>query len=85
MPPWMPLPAQPGYPIPSPAGLARNHDRLGAEIEQFVAGRGLEVMRFAKRQSKEEVARPCLEYGERDGRQGVGLVATAQNTRRPHW
>src|SRR6266508_410009 len=73
-PPWMPLPAQPGYPIPSPAGLARNHDRLVAEIEQFVAGRGLEVMRFAKRQSKEEVARPYLEAAERDGRQGVVLV-----------
>jgi hypothetical protein len=67
-----------GYPIPSPVGLARNHDRLVAEIEGFAAGRGVEVVRFAKRQSKEEVARPYLEAAERDGRAGVVLVGKAQ-------
>lgn len=67
-----------GYPIPSPAGLARNRDRLVAEIERFVASRGVEVVRFAKRQSKEEVARPYLAGAQRDGRQGVVLVGKAQ-------
>jgi hypothetical protein len=67
-----------GYPIPSPAGLARNHDRLVGDIEAFIAANQIPVVRFAKRQSKEEVARPYLAGAERQGREGVVLVGIAQ-------
>lgn len=67
-----------GYPIPSPAGLAHNHDRLVRDIEAFIAAHEIPVVRFAKRQSKEEVARPYLAGAEREGREGVVLVGIAQ-------
>jgi len=67
-----------GYPIPSPAGLAHNHDRLVRDIEAFIAAHEIPVVRFAKRQSKEEVARPYLAGAEREGREGVVLVGVAQ-------
>lgn len=67
-----------GYPIPSPAGLGHNHDRLVAEIERFAADRDLEIVRFAKRQSKQEVARPFLAGAQRNGHPGVVLIGKAQ-------
>ena len=67
-----------GYPIPSPAGLGHNHDRLVREIERFIAATDIPVVRFAKRQSKEEVARPYLAGAEQAGREGVVLVGIAQ-------
>jgi DNA-binding transcriptional ArsR family regulator len=67
-----------GYPIPSPAGLGHNHDRVVREIEQFIAATDIPVVRFAKRQSKEEVARPYLAAAEHQGREGVVLVGVAQ-------
>ncbi len=67
-----------GYPIPSPAGLAHNHDRLVRDIEAFIAAHEIPVVRFAKRQSKEEVARPYLAGAEHQGREGVVLVGIAQ-------
>src|ERR1700688_4835528 len=42
--------------IPSPVGLARNHDRLLAEYETLVAANDIPVVRFARGESKEEVA-----------------------------
>jgi hypothetical protein len=67
-----------GYYIPSPAGLGHNHDRLVGDIEDFVSESGVPVVRFAKRESKEEVARPYLAGAEREGREGVVLVGKAQ-------
>ncbi len=67
-----------GYPIPSPAGLAHNHDRLVRDIERFIAEQELPVVRFAKRQSNQEVARPYLAKAEQAGREGVVLVGIAQ-------
>jgi hypothetical protein len=67
-----------GYPIPSPAGLGHNHDRLVREIERFIAEGDIPVVRFVRRQSKEEVARPYLAGAEREGREGVVLVGVAQ-------
>jgi hypothetical protein len=40
------------------------------EIERFIAEGDIPVVRFAKRQSKEEVARPYLAMAEREGREG---------------
>jgi hypothetical protein len=67
-----------GYRIPSPAGLGHNHDRLVAEIEAFVAERDIPLVRFAKGESKEEVARPWLAQAEQEGRGSVVLVGKAQ-------
>jgi len=67
-----------GYPIPSPAGLGHNHERLKKEVDAFVAEHDLPVVRFSRRQSKEEVARPYQAGAERQGRPGVVLVGKAQ-------
>jgi hypothetical protein len=67
-----------GYRIPSPAGLAHNHDRLVRELDAFLADRRLPVVRFARRQSKEEVARPYQAGAKAAGRAGVVLVGKAQ-------
>jgi hypothetical protein len=67
-----------GYRIPSPAGLGHNHDRLIGEIERFIANRDLPVVTFARRERKEDVARPFLAGAEREGREGVVLVGKAQ-------
>jgi hypothetical protein len=67
-----------GLVIPSPVGLARNHDRLVAEYESLVAAGGIPVIRFTKGESKEEVARPYLARAKADGRTGIVLVGKAQ-------
>jgi hypothetical protein len=67
-----------GYKIPSPAGLGHNHDRLVGEIERFIATRDVPTVTFARRERKEDVARPFLAGAERDGREGVVLVGKAQ-------
>lgn len=67
-----------GYQIPSPVGLARNHDRLVAELERWLADHDAPVVRFARRQSKEEVARPYQAGAKATGRPGVVLVGKAQ-------
>lgn len=69
---------QRGYRIPSPAGLGHNHDRFVADLDAYAAEHDLPVVRFKKRQSKEEVARPYLAEAERSRREGVVLIGTAQ-------
>jgi hypothetical protein len=69
---------QRGYPIPSPVILARNHDRLVADIERFVARCGLDVVRFRKGDVKEDVARPYQEAAAAANQPGVVLVGKAQ-------
>ena len=67
-----------GYYIPSPAGLGHNHDRLRDDIDAFVEGAGLEVVRFAKGETKEDRARPYQDAAESAGAPGVVLVGKAQ-------
>jgi hypothetical protein len=69
---------QRGFPIPSPVVLARNHDRLVDDIDRFVSGSGLEVVRFRKGDVKEDVARPYQEAAAAENRPGVVLVGKAQ-------
>ena len=69
---------QRGFPIPSPVVLSRNHDRLIAQIERFVASSGLEVVRFKKGDVKEDIARPYQQAAAAAGRAGVVLVGKAQ-------
>ncbi|MPZ71111.1 MAG: hypothetical protein GEU71_16535 [Actinobacteria bacterium] len=67
-----------GYRIPSPAGLGHNHERVIAEIDAFVADNDLPLVTFAKRQRKEDVARPFLAGAKAEDREGVVLVGKAQ-------
>lgn len=67
-----------GCPIPSPKVFGQIHDRLVASIDAFVANNNVAVVRFAKGQRKEDVARPHLEAAERAGQEGVVMVGVAQ-------
>jgi hypothetical protein len=67
-----------GYPIPSPAALNHNHDRLVAQLEAIVATRGVPVVRFKKGECKEDIARPFQDAAAAEGRSGLVLVGKAQ-------
>ena len=67
-----------GYRLPTPRGLAQNHERLVSALDQFVTDNGLEVIRFTKGMCKEDVARPFQQAAARAGRPGVVLVGKAQ-------
>jgi hypothetical protein len=74
-----------GYYIPSPTGLRTIHDRLIDDIGAFVEERGLQVVRFEKGASKEQLARPFLEAAERAANPGVVLVGKAQERMPGGW
>ena len=67
-----------GYPIPSPAALNHNHDRMVAELERLVDAAGVPVVRFKRGESKEDVARPLQDAAAMDGRSGLVLMGKAQ-------
>ncbi len=67
-----------GNPVPSPVLLARNRDRMVADLDAVVAARDLPVVRFGRRESKEEVARPHLARARAEGRTGVVLIGKSQ-------
>jgi hypothetical protein len=67
-----------GFTIPSPAILGKIHERLVSDIETFIEANGLEVVRFKRGQSKEEIARPYLQAAAATGSEGVVLVGIAQ-------
>jgi hypothetical protein len=67
-----------GYPIPSPAALGKISKAYVEAIDRFAAENEIPVVRFAKRESKEERARPYLEAAERAGRFGVVMIGVAQ-------
>ena len=70
-----------GNPIPSPAVLTRNRDRMVAELDALVARTGVEVVRFKSGQSKEDTARPYQDEAATAGRFGLVLVGKAQEQR----
>lgn len=67
-----------GYRIPSPAGLAHNHDRLVSELEAIVAAHDVPVVRFKGGESKEDIARPYQLAASEADRPGLALVGKAQ-------
>lgn len=67
-----------GNPIPSPAVLTRNRDRMVAELDALVARTAVEVVRFKSGQSKEDTARPYQDEAATAGRFGLVLVGKAQ-------
>ncbi|MGH2713767.1 MAG: hypothetical protein ACRDM7_07755 [Thermoleophilaceae bacterium] len=71
-----------GFPIPSPALLGKIGAGYVRAIERFAARNQIPVVRFQRRESKEEVARPYFEQAEREGRFGVIMIGVAQERAR---
>jgi hypothetical protein len=71
-----------GFSILSPALLGKIGRRYAAAIERFAERNGVVVVRFGRRESKEEIARPYFEQAEREGRFGVVLIGVAQERAR---
>ena len=64
--------------IPSPALLAKNHDRMVGDLERLVERLELPVVRFKSRESKESIARPYQLACAEEEREGLVLVGKAQ-------
>ncbi len=67
-----------GFPIPSPSLLGDIGRAYVAAVERFAADREIPVVRFAKRESKEQRVRPYLQAAVREGRFGVIALGIAQ-------
>jgi hypothetical protein len=67
-----------GHPIPSPALLGRIGRAYVEAIDRYAADHGIPVLRFAKGESKEQIARRYFQSAEREGRFGVVLIGVAQ-------
>ncbi len=64
--------------IPSPAILGRIGRGYVEAVDRFALDNEIPVVRFAKGERKEDVARPYLQAAERGGRCGVVLIGVAQ-------
>jgi hypothetical protein len=71
-----------GFPIPSPAVLGKIGHRYVRAIERFAARNEIPVVRFERRESKEQIAAPYFEQAEREGRFGVVMIGVAQERAR---
>jgi hypothetical protein len=67
-----------GFPIPSPAVLGKMGRGYVEAINRFVAEREIPVVRFAKGDVKEQIAREHFKRAEQEGRFGVVMVGIAQ-------
>ena len=67
-----------GFSIPSPVLLAKIGRAYVAAIDRFAEREGIPVVRFAKGESKEQIARPYVQAAEAAGRFGVVLIGVAQ-------
>ena len=67
-----------GFPIPSPAALGKIGRGYVAAIDRFALIDEIPVVRFAKGDVKEEIAREYFKVPSSEGRYGVVLVGVAQ-------
>ena len=67
-----------GFKIPSPALLGKIGRAYVAAIDRFAENNEIPVVRFAKGESKELIARGYFQAAEREGRFGVVLIGVAQ-------
>src|SRR5262249_33755313 len=67
---------QRGWPLPSPVMLNNLTVAFRTAVEQFAAAQGLEIVDFAKGESKEERAQAAV--AQVDGKSGVVLIGKAQ-------
>jgi hypothetical protein len=71
-----------GFSIPSPALLGKIGAGYVRSIDSFAERNQVPLVRFERRASKEEVARPYFEQAEREGRFGVVMIGVAQERAR---
>ena len=73
------------FPVPSSAAFGRIGDAYVAEVHRWANQQGIPVIRFAKGENKEEIARPLIEAAAAEGGSGrVVLVGIAQE-KAPVW
>ena len=76
---------QRGFAIPSSAAFGKLGDAYVGEVHRWAKANGIPVLHFAKRENKEEIARPLLAQAEAEGGPGrVVLVGIAQE-KAPVW
>src|SRR5271169_3392474 len=63
--------------IPSPALLAKNHDRVVADLDRLIERLELPVVRFKAKESKESIARPYQLALAGEEKEGLVLVGKA--------
>ena len=66
------------FKIPSSAAFGKIGEEYVKEIHKFAAANKIPVIHFAKKQNKEEVARPYIEEAARAGKERVVLIGIAQ-------
>src|SRR5438876_834169 len=71
-----------GFTIPSPALLGKIGAGCVRAIERFASRNEIPLVRFQRRESKEEVAWPYCEQAEREGRFGLVMIGVAQERAR---
>lgn len=67
-----------GFSIPSPSLLGDISRGYVAAVERFACEHEIPVIRFERRESKEDRVRPYLETAAREGRFGVVMIGVAQ-------
>ena len=67
-----------GFLIPSPALLGKIGRAYVAAVDRFAERNAIPVLRFAKGESKEQIARHYFRAAERESRFGVVLIGVAQ-------
>jgi hypothetical protein len=67
-----------GYPIPSPVAVAKLTQRFVHEIEKFASVNKIPLVRFTKKQRKEDVAHTYFDQLQKEGRFGVAMIGVAQ-------
>lgn len=67
-----------GYYIPSPTGFAAIHEKLVDDVNRFAYDHGLDVVRFERGSSKEQVAKPYLDAARQADTEGVVFIGKAQ-------
>jgi hypothetical protein len=68
--------------IPSPVLLGQIGSGSVAAIERFAGRNAIPIVRFRRGESREEVARSCLEAAAREGRFGCLMIGVAQERAR---
>src|ERR1700693_525182 len=69
-----------GYPVPSPALLKPRHDRFVTAVQEFAATQRLEVVPFARGESKDE--RVAKDRARVNPHEGVVVIGVAQEKMR---
>jgi hypothetical protein len=71
-----------GMPIPSPALMEKISTRFRRQVDLFVSGNGIPLVRFGKGDRKIDVMQPYLARQAATGRSGVAAVGVAQEFQR---